>query len=115
SFQYVVVYDPAGGFTAGGGTIESPAGALVDDPSATGRAIFGFVAKYKKGQSVPDGNTSFRFNAGDFVLSSTSYDWLVVAGTRAQYKGEATVNGVPGYGFMLSVVDGDARTKQDPD
>jgi PKD repeat protein len=115
SFQYVVVYDPAGGFTAGGGTIESPAGALRTDPSATGRAVFGFVAKYKKGQSVPDGNTSFRFNAGDFALSSTSYDWLVVSGTRAQYKGRATVNGVPGYGFMLSVVDGDAKAKQDPD
>lgn len=115
SFQYVVVYDPAGGFTAGGGTIESPVGALLTDPSATGRAVFGFVAKYKKGQSVPDGNTSFRFNAGDFVLSSTSYDWLVVSGTRAQYKGRATVNGVPGFGFMLSVVDGDAKAKQDPD
>lgn len=115
TFQYVVVYDPAGGFTAGGGIIESPTGALVDDPTASGRAVFGFVAKYKKGQTVPEGSTSFRFNAADFVLESTSYDWLVVSGTRAQYKGQATVNGMPGYGFMLSVVDGNTRTRQDPD
>jgi PKD repeat protein len=115
TFQYVVVYDPTGGFTAGGGTVESPTGALLGDPAASGRAVFGFVAKYKKGQTVPEGNTSFRFNAGDFVLASTSYDWLVVSGTRAQYKGLATVNGEPGYGFMLSVVDGDAKAKQDPD
>ena len=37
---------------------------------------------------------------------STSYEWLVVAGARAQYKGEGTINGSGNYGFMLTAIDG---------
>ena len=33
-------------------------------------------------------------------------DWLVVSGTKAQYKGTGTVNGAAGYSFMITVVDG---------
>lgn len=54
----IVVYDPNGGFVTGGGWIDSPAGALAADSSATGRANFGFVSKYKKGTTVPDGQRS---------------------------------------------------------
>lgn len=43
------VYDPDGGFVTGGGWIYSPPSSLSLDPSAEGRASFGFVAKYKKG------------------------------------------------------------------
>ncbi|HWI50777.1 MAG TPA: PKD domain-containing protein, partial [Symbiobacteriaceae bacterium] len=64
TFQYVVIYDPNGGFVTGGGWINSPAGAYTPDPTATGRANFGFVAKYKKGATVPDGQTEFQFKAG---------------------------------------------------
>ena len=39
-------------------------------------------------------------------FSSTSYDWLVIAGARAQYKGLGTINGVGGYQFLLTAVDG---------
>ena len=103
----VVVYDPSGGFVTGGGWIISPAGALVDNPSATGKAEFGFVAKYKKGANVPSGNTEFQFEAGEFHFHSTSYQWLVVAGAKAQFKGEGTVEGSNHhYGFMLTAIDG---------
>jgi len=106
-FQYVTVYDASGGFVVGGGTLVSPAGALAANPTATGQATFAFESKYAKGATVPTGNTQFRFNAGDFAVSSTSYDWLVVSGgSRAQYKGTAPVNGQSGYGFMLTAVDG---------
>lgn len=37
---------------------------------------------------------------------ATSYDWLLVAGAKAQYKSTGTVNGVAGYRFMLTAVDG---------
>jgi hypothetical protein len=37
----------------------------------------------------------------------TAYEWLVIAGKRAQFKGEGEINGEPGYGFMLSAIDGD--------
>ena len=42
----------------------------------------------------------------DVNFHSESYQWLVVAGARAQYKGAGTFNGVPGYGFLLTAVDG---------
>ena len=79
-FQYVVVYDPNAGFVTGGGWIDSPLGAYRPNPSLTGKANFGFVAKYQKGKSVPDGNTEFQFKAGDLNFKSTSYDWLVISG-----------------------------------
>ena len=36
---------------------------------------------------LPQRNTEFQFKAGKLNFSSTSYDWLVVTGVRAQYKG----------------------------
>ncbi len=104
-FQYVVIYDPNGGFVTGGGWINSPAGAYVPDPSLTGKANFGFVSKYKKGQTVPDGNTEFQFKTGDLKFKSVSYDWLTIAGTKAIFKGDGTINGQGDYGFLLSAKD----------
>jgi hypothetical protein len=94
------------GFVTGGGTIQSPAGAYPADPLLTGRAVFGFVSKYPKGAAIPTGQTQFTFHAAAFTFDSTAYQWLVVAGARAQYKGSGTVNGTAGYGFLLTVVDG---------
>ena len=108
--QYVVVYDPSGGFATGGGTIESPAGAYQPDPTIAGPASFSFVSKYAKGATVPTGTTAFRFRAADFHFASTDYQWLVVSGTKATYKGTGAVNGVSGFGFLLSAVDGDSGT-----
>jgi hypothetical protein len=106
AFRYLVVYDPDGGFVTGGGWIDSPAGAYAPDPSLTGRANFGFVSKYQKGSSVPTGNTEFQFKAGNLNFRSTAYEWLVIAGARAQYKGSGTINGAGSYGFMLTAIDG---------
>jgi FtsP/CotA-like multicopper oxidase with cupredoxin domain len=102
----IVVFDPSAGFVTGGGSIESPPGAYVADPSLSGPATFGFVSKYKKGATVPQGETEFKFHAGDFRFSSTTYQWLVVAGAKAQYKGTGTVNGEGSYGFLLTAIDG---------
>ncbi len=105
-FQYVVIYDPQGGFVTGGGWIDSPAGAYLPDATLFGKANFGFVSKYQKGANVPTGNTEFHFKAGDFNFHSTAYDWLVVAGHKAQYKGSGKVNGAGDYAFLLTAVDG---------
>ncbi len=102
----VVVYDPNGGFVTGGGWINSPAGAYVPNPSLTGKASFGFVSKYQPGATVPTGNTEFQFKAGNLNFSSASYEWLVVAGAKAQYKGSGTINGGGDYRFLLTVIDG---------
>ncbi|MDF2628892.1 MAG: hypothetical protein K0R39_2723 [Symbiobacteriaceae bacterium] len=96
TYQYVIVYDPDGGFVTGGGWIDT----------ADGRANVGLNAKYKQNATTPEGQTQFQFQAGDINFHSTSYDWLVVAGARAQYMGSGTVNGSGDYGFMLAMVDG---------
>jgi len=114
-YQYAVIYDPDGGFVTGGGWITSPPNGFLPNPSLTGKASFGFVSRYHKGQSIPQGNTSFQLHSAGFHFSSTSYEWLVVAGAKAQYKGAGTVNGVAGYGFWLSAVDGDLKGGGAPD
>jgi hypothetical protein len=105
-YEFVVIYDPDGGFVTGGGWISSPAGAYAPDPTLIGKATFGFVSKYEKGASVPTGETEFQFHATDLSFRSTSYDWLVIAGARAQYKGLGTINGAGDYGFLLTAIDG---------
>lgn len=106
SASYVVVYDPGSGFVTGGGWISAPAGSYPADPSASGPGRFGFVSKYAKGATTPSGSTEFQFQAGDLNFHSSSYDWLVVAGAKALYKGTGTVNGDEGYQFLVSAVDG---------
>ena len=112
-----VVYDPSTGFVTGSGWIDSPTGAYMADPSLSGKATFGFVSKYKKGATVPEGNTEFLFQAGSFNFRSTSYDWLVVSKEKvnAQFKGSGTVNGAldpngNAYKFMLWAGDGTPDT-----
>jgi hypothetical protein len=102
----VVIYDPSAGHVTGGGWINSPPGAYVPNPALTGKANFGFVSKYKNGSSVPDGNTEFQFKAGNLNFKSTVYEWLVIAGARAQYKGSGTINHAGDYRFMLTAIDG---------
>ena len=111
----VVIYDPNGGFVTGGGWIDSPAGAYRPNLSLTGRASFGFVSKYQNGASIPTGNTEFQFRAANFNFASASYEWLVIAGARAQYKGSGTVNGSGDYGFMLTAIDGQRNGGGDAD
>ena len=84
------------------------------DPDLTGKANFGFVSKYQRGANVPTGQTEFRFKVADLNFHSTEYEWLVVAGPLAQFKGSGTINGlfgsdeVSGYGFLLTARDGQA-------
>jgi hypothetical protein len=101
-----VVYDPSAGFVTGGGWITSPPGAYFGNPSLTGKAHFGFVSKYQKGVSTPVGQTEFQFQLAAFNFHSDTYQWLVVSGPKAQYKGTGTVNGAGSYGFLLTATDG---------
>jgi len=43
------------------------------------------------------------------------YDWLVISGARAQYKGTGTINGTGNYGFILTAIDGDVNRGGGPD
>jgi parallel beta-helix repeat protein/beta propeller repeat protein len=113
--QYVVIFNPTGAFITGGGMIDSPLGAFPGDPDLTGKAGFGFISKYKKGASVPDGNTQFRFHAGDINFKSESYDWLVVTSHKGMFKGSGTNNGEGDYGFILSAIDAELTPSTDVD
>ena len=103
----LAVYDPSPGFVIGGGWIDSPPGACPADKYLTGKVKFSFVSKYKKGADTPTGITRFQFNVADLKLHSDNYDWLVIAGEHAKYKGTGTINDEGEYGFMLTATDGD--------
>lgn len=112
SFEYVVIYDPSAGFVTGGGWINSPAAACQLSSAcagATGKATFGFNARYQRGANTPDGSTEFQFQAGGLNFKSTTYQWLVVAGSKAQYKGVGAINGKGTYNFLLTAIDGDLQ------
>jgi uncharacterized protein len=106
TYEHVVAYDVNGGFVIGGGWISSPAGAWLPNPAAKGKAVFGFVSKYKKNALVPNGETLFLFSAGRMNFKSSGYAWLVVNGAKAQYTGAGRINGAGDYGFTLTAVDG---------
>jgi type IX secretion system substrate protein len=105
--EIVVIYDPNGGYTYGGGWFESPAGALVSDPTATGKASYGFTVNYFKTSTYPKGETQFEFKIGSLEFNALNYDYLVINGARAQFKGTGKVTGdQSGYAFIMTVTDG---------
>ncbi|OKL41402.1 hypothetical protein A3841_10095 [Pontibacter flavimaris] len=120
-YNYVVVYDPNGGFVTGGGWIDSPVGAMKDEKyGVTGRANFGFNAKYKNGKNSTtevEGHTNFQFTAGDLHFSSFEHEdmSLVIAGKKATYTGYGTVNGSGIHRFRVIAIDGSANGDNGPD
>ncbi|GAA4315764.1 hypothetical protein GCM10023115_26410 [Pontixanthobacter gangjinensis] len=119
--DYVVIYDPNGGFVTGGGWIESPENAYTADPTLTGRANFGFNAKYKSGKNnvaEVDGKTNFQFKAGDLHFKSSSHEdmSLVISGSKATYRGIGSINGHnETYKFLVTVIDGELTGSSDID
>ncbi len=92
----VVVYDPAGGFVIGNGDFYSIPGAMPGSPTAEGPASFRFLAAYRRGANVPQGQTRFEFQTGGLRLDSVAYEWLVVAGSTARFKGDGELaDGTP--------------------
>ncbi len=106
SYEYVVVYDPGAGFVTGGGTIDVRPGSYTPDPTKGGKANFGFNSKYDKNSSTPKGNTEFQLHSAGMNFKGDVMQWLLVSGNRAQYRGAGTVNGVSGYSFLVTIVDG---------
>lgn len=102
----VVIYDPNGGYTYGGGWFASPAGALVANPAATGKAGFGYAVNYRNATN-PKGETQFEFKVGDFEFNALNFDYLVVSGYKAQFKGTGKITGgQSGIAFIMTVIDG---------
>ncbi len=94
SFASVIVYDANAGHVTGGGWFST----------ASGKANLNINVKYLPGQSTPAGNT--KFDAAGVAFASTSYEWLVVSGSTATWRGTGTVNGGGNYTFVATAVDG---------
>ncbi|HET7450514.1 MAG TPA: PKD domain-containing protein, partial [Gaiellaceae bacterium] len=118
SYQYVIVYDPAGAFTVGSGWFTSPSTACPALCSSDARrAEFAFRASFRNGRAAaPEGAVTFRVQpaqrtvsaSGALEFRSTSIEMLVVSGRRVQLWGTGAVNGVSGYAFRITAVDGGA-------
>ena len=102
----VVIYDPSGGYTIGGGYIYSPPGAFVADPTLTGKMTFGYNSKFFKGATNPKGESQLDFLLGNFEFNALNYEYLVIDKARAQFRGFGKVNGSSGYDFIVTVIDG---------
>jgi PKD repeat protein len=113
SANYVVVYNPDGGFVTGGGWIHSPEKAYGSSKTQIGKTSFVFDSKYERGAKKPIGNTEFLFETANLKFYSDSYEWLVIAGPGAAFKGTGTINNGGKYFFMLSALDADIISKKD--
>jgi len=103
----VVVYDPNGGNTYGGGYFNSPPGALRSNPLTTGKASYGFTMNYFKNSTNPKGETQFEFKVGEFEFNALNFEYLVISNSMAQFKGTGKIiGGQSGIGFTMTVVDG---------
>jgi len=111
----VVVFDPAAGSARGAGWFESPVGALTSNGSASGRAFFGFLARYGKDATTVVAHPGVRLRIAGFDFESTAYDWLVITGAKAQLRGSGRVNGSGSYSFEISTIDGQELGSSEPD
>ena len=102
----VVAPAPWFGFVTGGGFIASPAGAYAADARLVGKATFGFNVKSKEGRPVPEGNVEFQFHGARFDFKGHDMETLSVVGSKATWTGPGTLNGVAGYSYAVTVVDG---------
>ena len=111
--EFVVIFDPNGGFVTGGGWINSPAGASARLPDRDRQGELRVRLEVQEGSNVPEGETEFQFKAGDLNFHSSAYDEsLVISGHKAQYRGTGTINGVPGYRFLLTAYDGQVARRR---
>ena len=71
-----------------------------------GKMSFGFNSKFFKGATNPKGESQLDFLLGNVEFNALNYDYLVINNGRAQFKGFGKINGVSGYDFIVTVIDG---------
>jgi hypothetical protein len=72
---------------------------------------FDISVQFLPGATTASGNATIAVPAGTLV--STGIDWLTVSGKRATFQGTATLDGNPGYAFLVAVRDGGAPASWD--
>ncbi|WP_181373066.1 PKD domain-containing protein [Massilia glaciei] len=104
----VVVAAPCGCVAAANGWFMSPAGALKSGPPKAALASFSFDPAGTQTMAKGGAQAKLRFSAGNMHFQSDSYQQIATAGGRGQYRGGGTLNGVAGYSFALTMIDGAA-------
>lgn len=107
SSRQVTVYDASRGFVTGSGWLRSPLGAVKSDPTEGGRARFAFVSRYVAGESRPPGRTLFQLHGAELHFRGQTQGPVTLNGQRAHYSGTGRLNGVEGYQFSVTAIDGD--------
>lgn len=72
---------------------------------------FDISVQFNPSSDTPTGATTLTVEGGTFV--STDYEWLSVFGNRATFAGNGTLDGTPGYGFLVSALDGGTPGNKD--
>jgi len=72
------------------------------------KAHFTFDANFPGGGTVPNGSVKFWIPGLEKNFESSSIEFLVVSGNRAQFWGTGTLNGVPAR-FRITAIDGNAH------
>ncbi|HEX2780954.1 MAG TPA: hypothetical protein VHM30_15750, partial [Gemmatimonadaceae bacterium] len=110
SYQYVLVYDPAGPFVTGGGWFDAPASACPTLCSGNGanKAHFTVGAQFNASRpDAPDGAMKFWLQGKKTLdVRTTTLTMLLAWDDRMQLWGPATMNGTPGYLLRISGLDG---------
>jgi hypothetical protein len=55
-------------------------------------------------QRIPRARHSFRFELGDLDFNAVNFEYLVISGAKAQFKGFVKLNGSGAYNFLLAVM-----------
>lgn len=98
----VFVFDP-NTFVTGGGWVTSPVEAWADEPSHSGKATFGFIARYDRSGTVR-GNVQFQLHKG-INFHVTAFDYLLINDGIAVFEGSGRVNGESGFAFKIIATD----------
>lgn len=95
------------GTVTGGGRLEQDFATftILRGSAPGGEAQFGMDVRYALGAASPLGSISFQDKAFKRKVQSTAIDSLTITGSRATITGRATVDGVPGVGFVVDVED----------
>ena len=95
------------GTVTGGGKLEQDFATftILRGSAPGGEAQFGMDVRYALGAATPLGSLTFQDKALKRKVQSTAIDSLTIAGARATITGRATVDGVPGVGFVVEVED----------
>jgi hypothetical protein len=102
----VVIYDPNGGYSYGGGWFLSQPGSLTTNAAAEGKASYGYSVNYRNA-AKPKGETQFEFKVGNFEFNALNFEYLVINGAKAQFTGTGKIiGGQSGIGFIMTVIDG---------